>query len=61
MKKLRSGVNRANIEQDIAIYELENYKRYQIAAHIVRTSIYFLVNFGVLERLYFVRHGPDKH
>ena len=32
-----------------------------IAGNIVRTSIYFLVDFGVFEWLYLVQYRPDKH
>ena len=57
------GVNPANIEQDTAIYKLETelITDVWLAGHIVRTSIYFLVSFGVFEWLYLVQYRPDKH
>ena len=62
MKNLKFGVDRANIEDDTAIYKPENlWEMYGIAGNIVRTSIYFFVNFGVFEWLYLVQYRPDKH
>ena len=57
------GVNRVNIEQDTAIYKLETefIRDVWLAGHIVRTSLYSLVNFGVFEWLYLVQCTPDKH
>ena len=52
MKNLTFGVDRANIEQDSAFWKLENF---WIAGLIFRTSIYFLVNFGVFESLYLIQ------
>ena len=45
------GVNRANIAGDTAIQKLV----------LVRTSIYFLVNFGVFGWLYIVQYYTDEH
>ena len=51
------------MEQDTAIYKLETelITDVWLAGHIVRTSIYFLVSFGVFEWLYLVQYRPDKH
>ena len=50
------SVNRANIERDTAIQRHEDLLRnIWIAGHFVRTSIYFLVNFGVFGWLYLVQ------
>ena len=55
-------VDRAYIEQDIAVYKTWKFVRdVWIAGHIVWTSIYFLENFKVFEWLYVVQYRPDKY
>ena len=56
-KNLQSGVDWANIEQDTAIYKLENYKEMYGLGDTPSGRLYkqyFLVNFGVFEWLYSV-------
>ena len=58
IKKLKFGLDQANIEQDTATWKFN--RDVWIAGHIFWTSIYFLVNFRIFEWS-LIQYRPGKH